>query len=106
MPTVFIEPEKVETSLRFRFADDPQRKANIRQGNIYPIETPAIKPNHKLYDYHNKRHEELIKQERSKLNFCIMCSRQADRLLVFGNFGCLQVQKYCTECADKNIIRL
>lgn len=105
MPAVFIEPPKIETSLRFRFADDPPNKKRI--GNVYPIQTPEVRSTHRIHEYKDKKHHELLKALTSQLNWCASCQNQATNVLVFRSYyGVLQVQKFCKACADKNIIRL
>jgi len=106
MPSTFVRPESVELDIKFRFLDDPE--GTRRKGQIYEIQRPEVREGCKKYnpDYQNMEHHQIGWALKSQLNWCVNCSRQAKHLLVFRNYGVLQVQKFCSSCIQKNIIRL
>ena len=104
MPSVNIPPDTLQSSFKFRFADDPEGK--VRKGSLIPLKTPEVRASDKWYDYHNKKHHQLTKALKSQLFWCICCSCQAEQALIFRNHAAWQLQKYCNSCVEKTIIKL
>jgi len=106
MPSVNIPPDSIQSNFKFRFSDDPQDKKVVRRGDLIPIKTSEVRPSDKWYDYHNKRHHQLVKSMSSQLNWCILCSQQATHVLLFRNYGAWQLYKFCSDHVQKYIIKL
>ena len=105
MPSVNIPTSTAKQSgFKFRFSDDPEDK--VRRGRLVPLETPQVRPSDKWYDYRNKKYYQMTKALESQLFWCICCSCQAEQALIFRNHGAWQLQKYCGECLQKQIIKL
>lgn len=58
------------------------------------------------YDYRNKMHYELTKKQIKELQWCYMCPKQAEYVLLYRTMSCLVREKYCLSCAKENIVKL
>ena len=100
-----IPPLAEKDFFTFRFKDDNIRTR--RQGALVETKAPIpkLKSNSK-YDYHNKKHHEVMQTHAHLLNWCVYCDNQADVILVYKIHGVWCREKYCSAHAKENIIKL
>jgi|GEM_PF-4663656 hypothetical protein len=106
-----IPPLSQEQFFWFKFKGDNGNKKR-REGTLVPIEEtsqPPPKPGHKKhpsFNYHNKKHHEVLQSEAHQLNWCCHCPSQSTVILIYRTQGIFVREKYCDDCIQKHIIKL
>jgi len=104
-----IPPLEEKDYFYFRFKDDNTRIR--RYGALVEIkeEEEAIPKLFRLkskFDYHNKKHHEVIQTQAHLLNWCVYCEEQSPYILLYKKQGIWCREKLCESHAESRIIRL